>query len=539
MDAHRAAIAAGETALGLELGSTRIKAVLTDMNCRVLARGSYTWENRLENGVWTYDLNTAWEGVRAAYAALAADVQARYGTPLTRIDAVGISGMMHGYLAFDRDGRQLAPFRTWRNNITAQAADTLTEYFRFHIPQRWSIAHLYHAVLSGESHVGEIGFLTTLAGYIHWQLSGERVLGIGDASGMFPVDAERGTYDGSMLEIFRCLAAVKALPWDIADILPRVLRAGEPAGTLTPHGAALLDPSGRLRAGSRMAPPEGDAGTGMVGANAVRRGTGNISVGTSAFSMNVLEAPLRKVHKDIDIVMTPDGAPVAMVHTNNCSSDINAWAAIFGAFAAATGAALTPDELYQKLFAAARTGDADAGDLLNYACLSGEHITGVREGRPLFVRTPHSRFTLPNFMRAQLYAAFAPLRIGMEILVREEGVSPTRMTAHGGLFKTPVVAQQILADALNVPIAVMETAHEGGPWGMAVLAVFALCAREGQTLADFLDDVVFGTARTSVCVPDPAGTAGYDRFIERYRTALVVEKGVQVLPDEPPSDERI
>ena len=540
MEAQTAAvIAAGETALGLELGSTRIKAVLTDMNCRVLARGSYTWENRLENGVWTYDLNTAWEGVRAAYAALAADVQARYGTPLTRIGAVGISGMMHGYLAFDRDGRQLAPFRTWRNNITAQAADTLTEYFLFHIPQRWSIAHLYHAVLSGESHVGEIGFLTTLAGYIHWQLSGERVLGIGDASGMFPVDAERGTYDADMMETFRRLEAVKALPWDIADILPRVLRAGEPAGTLTPHGAALLDPSGRLRAGSRMAPPEGDAGTGMVGANAVRRGTGNISVGTSAFSMNVLETPLRKAHKDIDIVMTPDGAPVAMVHTNNCSSDINAWAALFGSFAAAIGTALTPDELYQKLFAAAGTGDADAGDLLNYACLSGEHITGVREGRPLFVRTPHSRFTLPNFMRAQLYAAFAPLRIGMEILVREEGVSPTRMIAHGGLFKTPVVAQQILADALNVPIAVMETAHEGGPWGMAVLAVFALCAREGQTLADFLDDVVFGTARTSVCVPDPAGTAGYDRFIERYRTALAVEKGAQVLPDEPPSDERI
>jgi len=466
-------------------------------------------------------------------------VQARYGTPLTRIGAVGISGMMHGYLAFDRDGRQLAPFRTWRNNMTAQAADVLTECFHFHIPQRWSIAHLYHAILSGEAHVREIDYLTTLAGYIHWQLSGERVLGIGDASGMFPIDAEHGTYDAYMMETFRRLEAVKALPWDIADILPRVLHAGEPAGTLTTHGAALLDPSGRLHAGSRMAPPEGDAGTGMVGANAVRRGTGNISVGTSAFSMNVLETPLRKVHKDIDIVMTPDGAPVAMVHTNNCSSDINAWAGIFGAFAAAIGAALTPDELYQKLFAAAGTGDVDAGDLLNYACLSGEHITGVREGRPLFVRTPHSRFTLPNFMRAQLYAAFAPLRIGMEILVREEGVSPTRMIAHGGLFKTPVVAQQILADALNVPIAVMETAHEGGPWGMAVLAVFALCAREGQTLADFLDDVVFGTARTSVCVPDPAGTAGYDRFIERYRTALAVEKGAQVLPDEPPSDERI
>lgn len=539
MDAHRAAIAAGETALGLELGSTRIKAVLTDMNCRVLARGSYTWENRLENGVWTYDLSTAWEGVRAAYAALAADVQARYGVPLTHIGAVGVSGMMHGYLAFDRAGHQLAPFRTWRNNMTARAVDMLTECFHFHIPQRWSIAHLYHAILSGEEHVGEIGLLTTLAGYIHWQLSGERVLGIGDASGMFPVDAEHGTYDAAMMETFRRLEAVKALPWDIADILPRVLRAGAPAGTLTPHGAALLDPSGRLRAGSRMAPPEGDAGTGMVAANAVRRGTGNISVGTSAFSMNVLETPLRKAHKDIDIVMTPDGAPVAMVHTNNCSSDINAWAALFGSFAAAIGTALTPDELYQKLFAAAGTGDADAGDLLNYACLSGEHITGVREGRPLFVRTPHSRFTLPNFMRAQLYAAFAPLRIGMEILVREEGVSPTRMIAHGGLFKTPVVAQQILADALNVPIAVMETAHEGGPWGMAVLAVFALCAREGQTLADFLDDVVFGTARTSVCVPDPVGTAGYDRFIERYRTALAVEKGAQVLPDEPPSDERI
>lgn len=526
-----ASIEAGETALGIELGSTRIKAVLVNKNCQTIASGSYNWENKLVNGIWTYGLDEVWTGLRTCYAQLAADVQSRYHVPLKKIGAIGVSAMMHGYLPFDKNDQQLAEFRTWRNNITAQSAAALTKEFAFNIPQRWSVAHLYQAILNQEEHVKDIAFLTTLAGYVHWQLSGEKVLGIGDASGMFPIDEATGTYRQDLLEKFRQLDNVKPYPWDIASILPKVLKAGETAGTLTEKGAKLLDPSGQLEAGSLMAPPEGDAGTGMVGTNAVRKRTGNISVGTSAFSMNVLDAPLKAVHRDIDIVTTPDGAPVAMVHTNNCSSDINAWASLFNDFCEYLGQQITPDELYKLLLVHAAKADPDAGGLVNYACLSGENITDVEAGRPLFVRTPHSKFNLPNFMLAQLYSAFAPLKIGMDILTKDEDIKTDVMIAQGGLFKTPVIAQQVLANVLNMPITVMETAGEGGPWGMAVLAVYAK-EQPQKSLADFLDEDVFKHPKGSTLMPEPKGVAGSEAFIRRYKAALSIEQNAKVLADD-------
>ena len=528
---NAAAIESGASILGIELGSTRIKAVLINTDFETIASGSYTWENELKDGIWTYALATVWTGVQTCYAQLAADVQTRYHVPLTKIGAIGISAMMHGYLPFDREGKQLAEFRTWRNNMTGAAADILTEKLQFNIPQRWSIAHLYQALLNGEEHTEKIDFITTLAGYVHWQLSGKQVLGIGDASGMFPVDEETGTYDADMLAIFSDLPEVKACPWKIEGILPRVLRAGEPAGHLTNEGANLLDPSGRLSAGALMAPPEGDAGTGMVSTNAVRKRTGNISVGTSAFSMNVLEEPLQNVHRDIDIVTTPEGAPVAMVHTNNCSSDINAWIGLFRDFAQYLGQQVAPDQLYHLLFVHTAKAEPDAGGLVNYNCLSGENITAVERGRPLFLRTPHSRMNLPNFMLAQLYSAFAPLKIGMDILVREEGIRTEVMIAHGGLFKTPIIAQQVLANALNMPITLMNTASEGGAWGMAVLASFAL-REEKLSLADFLDEQVFQRSESTTLMPEPLGVEGCENFIARYKTALSVEQAAGVLTDE-------
>ena len=522
LQAGTACIRNGEMALGLELGSTRIKAVLVTPDCRTAASGSYSWENKLENGVWTYSLEEAWKGVQECYRRLAADVEQRYGIPLQKIVAIGISGMMHGYLPFGAEGQQLAPFRTWRNNITGEAADALTEAFQFNIPQRWSIAHLYQAILNGEEHVKDIAFLTTLAGYVHWKLSGERLIGIGEASGMFPIDEVSGSYRADLLDIFGKLPAVRGFDWDIAAILPEVRRAGEGAGHLSPAGAQLLDPTGTLEAGCLMAPPEGDAGTGMVGTNSVRKRTGNISVGTSAFSMNVLDGPLKSLQRDIDIVTTPEGAPVAMVHTNNCTSDINAWVNLFGEFAACAGCELPADQLYAALLSQAAKADKDAGGLLNYSCLSGEHITKVKEGRPLFVRTPHSRFSLANFMLAQLYAAFASLKIGTDILVKEEGVKTDVMVAQGGLFRTPVIGQQVLADVLETPITIMDTAGEGGPWGMAVLAVYAMRA-DTQSLADFLDETVFGDVKSTTRQPDPAGIEGCRQFIAQYRSGLPVE----------------
>ena len=516
------AIETGQVSLGIELGSTRIKAVLVTDDFNTIASGSYVWENQFVDGTWTYALEDVWTGIQQSYTQLAADVRSKYHMSLKHINAIGISAMMHGYLAFDQQAKLLVPFWTWRNNITGQTADELTELFDFNIPQRWSIAHLYQAILNDEAHVKQVDFITTLAGYVTWKLSGEKVLGIGDASGVFPIDETTGTYNQTMLTKFSQLNNVKSYSWDIHDVLPHVLPAGAVAGKLTTAGANLLDLSGTLEAGSVIAPPEGDAGTGMVGTNSVRKRTGNISVGTSAFSMNVLDKPLSKVYRDIDIVMTPDGSPVAMVHVNNCSSDINAWATIFREFAARLGMELKPDRLYETLFLESTRADADAGGLVNYSYQSGENITKIQAGRPLFVRTPNSKFSLPNFMLTQLYAAFAPLQLGMDILVNEEHVQTDVMIAQGGLFRTPVIGQQVLANALNIPITVMSTAGEGGPWGMAVLANFA-CRQTAMNLEDFLDQEVFKEPESMTLSPEPERVAGYREFIQRYQAGLPVE----------------
>ena len=515
----------GNTALGIELGSTRIKAVLTAPTYETIATGSFAWENKLQDGVWTYPLEEVWQGIAACYGQLAAKVRSRYHVDIERIGAIGVSAMMHGYLAFDKDGRLLVPFRTWRNAITEEAAAKLSKLFQFNIPQRWSIAHLYQAMLNDEPHVKDIASLTTLAGYVHEQLSGEHILGVGDASGMFPLTAD-GAYDKEKLSQFSVLVHDKGHSWQLEELLPAIRMAGESAGQLTAEGAKKLDPSGHLQAGALMAPPEGDAGTGMVSTNAVRPCTGNISVGTSAFSMNVLEKPLSTWHQDIDVVATPDGAPVAMVHVNNCSSDLNAWVELFREFADYLGTPVAPDELYKLLLVHTAKGDADAGGIVNYSCLSGENITRLASGRPLCVRMPHSHFNLPNFMLAQLYGAFAPLKIGMDILMREEKIRTDAMVAQGGLFRTPVIAQQVLANALNLPITVMDTASEGGPWGMAVLAWYTKLTQAGrqQTLADFLDEEVFKDAEGTTLMPEPAGVRGCEQFIARYRAALPVEQ---------------
>lgn len=517
------AIQQGNVSLGIELGSTRIKAVLVTDDFHTIATGSCVWENKFENGIWTYPLNEVWEGIQRSYTQIAAEVQSKYHVTLTKIGAIGVSAMMHGYLAFSEKGALLMPFRTWRNNITEQAADELTNVFNFNIPERWSIAHLYQAILNKESHVKDIHFITTLAGYVHWKLSGEKVLGIGDASGVFPIDEVTGTYCADYLEQFECLENVAPYQWNIRDILPEVLKAGEHAGTLTGEGARLLDVSGNLQEGSLMAPPEGDAGTGMVSTNSVRKRTGNISVGTSAFSMIVLDKPLKKVYRDIDIVTTPNGAPVAMVHINNCSSDINAWANVFKEFAECLGMDLKSDRLYETLFQAAARADHDAGGLINYSYLSGENITKMPAGRPLFVRDPNSSFTLANFVLTQLYAAFAPLKIGMDILKNEEQIRTDVLIAQGGLFKTPGIAQQVLANALNTSITVMSTAGEGGAWGMAVLAIFAKNRNDHQSLEDFLEQEVFARPESTTLIPEPEGVSGYETFTARYQKGLPIE----------------
>ncbi|QMU08045.1 FGGY-family carbohydrate kinase [Levilactobacillus suantsaii] len=525
-------VESGNISLGIELGSTRIKAVLVTPDFKTIASGSYGWENQLEQGIWTYSLDKIWAGIQASYQAMAAQVQDKYGVTLTKIGSIGVSAMMHGYMAFNQDDQLLVPFRTWRNNITAQAADDLTELFDFNIPQRWSIAHLYQAILNQEDHVKDVAFITTLAGYVHWQLSGRKVVGIGDASGIFPIDSETKTYNQDFLKQFASLKAVRQYLWNIDDILPQVLVAGEPAGELTATGAKLLDVNGNLTAGSVMAPPEGDAGTGMVGTNAVRERTGNISAGTSAFSMVVLDQPMKDVHRDIDMVTTPTGLPVAMVHTNNCSSDINAWVDLFNEFAQAVGVKLSPDDLYGALFNQSTKGDADAGGLLNYSYLSGENITKVTAGRPLFVRTPNSHFNLANFMKTQLYAAFAPLKIGMDILAKEEHIHVDSLIAQGGIFRTPKVGQQILADSLDAPITVMSTAGEGGPWGMAILGFYVTAKKAGESLEDFLDHRVFVNPESTTLNPTEEGVKGADVFIENYKRGLSIEtQAVQQLKD--------
>lgn len=517
-------IAGGKTALGIEFGSTRIKAVLIGEDNKPIASGSHDWENRYENGIWTYSLEDIWNGLQDAYRKMAEDVQKQYQEELTVIGSIGFSAMMHGYMPFDKKGELLTPFRTWRNNITERASEELTELFQYHIPQRWSIAHLRQAILNGEEHVKDIDFLTTLEGYIHWKLTGEKVLGVGEASGMFPVDPQTKQYYGRMIAQFDELVAEKHYPWKLSEILPRVLTAGENAGTLSEEGAKLLDPSGRLQAGILLCPPEGDAGTGMVATNSVAKRTGNVSAGTSVFAMIVLEKELSRVYEEIDLVTTPTGNLVAMVHSNNCTSDLNAWMAVFQEFAQAMGLQVDKNQLFETLFHKAMEGDTDCGGLLSYCYFSGEHITGFEEGRPLFVRCPDSNFNLANFMRVQLFTALGALKIGLDILLKQEGVQVDQILGHGGLFKTKDVGQKIMAAAMNAPVSVMTTAGEGGAWGIALLASYAKNKADGETLEDYLNDKVFAGDAGVKLEPDAKDVEGFDRFIERYRGGLDIER---------------
>lgn len=518
------AIQAGKTALGIELGSTRIKAVLIGEDHSPIASGSFDWENRLENGVWTYHMDEVWQGIQGCYRAMKEDVQAKYGVTLKGIGAIGMSAMMHGYLPFSQEGKQLAAFRTWRNTITGQASQELTQLFGFNIPQRWSIAHLYQAILNGEEHVKDIGYLTTLAGYVHWKLTGRKVLGVGEASGMFPIDSGACDYDQAMVDKFDALVSGKGFAWKLRDILPQVLPAGAEAGTLTPEGAKLLDPSGDLAAGIPLCPPEGDAGTGMTATNSVAQRTGNVSAGTSVFAMVVLEKPLSRVHPEIDMVTTPSGKPVAMVHCNNCTSDLNAWVGLFGEFAQAMGMKADMNALFSTLYNKAMEADRDCGGLLAYNFFSGEHIVGLEEGRPLFVRTPQSKFTLANFMRAHLYAALGVLATGMDILLGEEKVKIDQILGHGGLFKTKGVGQSILAAAIKTPVSVMETAGEGGAWGVALLAAYRLRRQGQETLEDYLADNVFAGKLGQRMEPKSEDVKGFEDYMKRYGPGLAIER---------------
>lgn len=512
-----------ETALGIEFGSTRIKSVLVDLNGSPLASGSFDWENSYKNGVWTYSLDEVFEGLRASFAALKKSVYDKYGVKLETVGSMGISGMMHGYLAFDKDGAQLAEFRTWRNTITAEATEKLSALFDFNIPQRWSIAHLYQAILNGEEHVGRVDFIATLAAYVHYRLTGERVIGVGEASGMFPIDSSINDYDVAMLDKFDGCVADKGFPWRLRDILPRVLVAGERAGTLTAEGAALLDPTGEFRPGVPMCPPEGDAGTGMVATNSVAVRTGNVSAGTSIFLMVVLEKALSKLYPEIDMVTTPSGKPVAMVHCNNCSGEIDAWAGLFTSMCSALGMDISIYKVLDKMFESALSGDKDCGGLVAFNYLSGEVITGLDSGKPLFLRGPESKFNLPNFARAQLCSAAATLSIGMEILA-DEHVKIDKLLGHGGYFKAPLAGQKIMAAALEAPVSVMKTAGEGGPWGIALLASYMQNKAEGETLEAFLDSRVFSNEDAFEVKPDPEDIAGFKKFLDNYKKSLPVEK---------------
>ena len=517
-------IEAGKTSLGIEFGSTRIKAVLVGEDNAPIASGSHEWENRLDNGVWTYTLEDIWTGLQDCYRDLAVDVKKQYDVELTTVGALGFSAMMHGYMVFDKAGEQLVPFRTWRNTMTEQAAKELTELFRFNMPQRWSGAHLYQAILNKEEHVKDIDFITTLAGYVHWKLTGEKVLGVGDASGMFPIDSTTRNWNKEMLAKFDELVAPKGYPWKVEDILPKVLVAGEKAGTLTEEGAKLLDPTGKLQAGIPVCPPEGDAGTGMAATNSVRVRTGNVSAGTSVFAMVVLEKALEKVHEEIDMVTTPAGDAVAMAHSNNCTSDLNAWVNVFKEFAEAMGMEVDMNKLFGTLYNKALEGDPDCGGLLSYCYFSGEHMTGFEEGRPLFVRSPESKFTLANFMRTNLYTCLGAMRVGLNILIDQEHVKIDRLLGHGGLFKTKGVGQQILADAVNAPVSVMSTAGEGGAWGIALLAAYLVDRKDGETLDEFLDNRVFAGNEGSTLDPEPEGVKGFNEFMDRYLTGLPIER---------------
>ena len=517
-------IASGKAVLGIEFGSTRIKAVLVDENNMPIASGDHDWENRLENGVWTYTLEDIWTGLQDCYQKMTEDVKEKYGVAVEKLAAIGFSAMMHGYLAFDKEGNLLVPFRTWRNTITQEASEALTKVFNFHVPQRWSIAHLYQAILNGEEHVPQVDFFTTLDGYIHWQLTGEKVLGVGSASGMFPIDSTIKDYDKAMIQKFDELVAPKGFPWKLEHLLPKVLLAGDKAGVLTEEGAKKLDPTGTLQAGCPLCPPEGDAGTGMVATNSVKQRTGNVSAGTSVFAMIVLEKALKKVHEEIDMVTTPSGDAVAMVHCNNCTSDLNAWVNIFKEFAESFGMEVDMNKLFGTLYNKALEGDKDCGGLLAYNYFSGEHITGFEEGRPMFVRTPDSKFSLANFMRANLYTSLGALKVGLDILLKEEEVAIDRITGHGGLFKTKGVGQKILAAAMDATVSVMKTAGEGGAWGIALLASYMVNKDAGEALEDYLQNKVFGGDEGEKMDPDPEDVKGFDEFIKRYRAGFPIER---------------
>lgn len=524
MEAVKNAITSGKTVLGIEFGSTRIKAVLVDEANAPIASGSHDWENRLENNIWTYSLEDIWTGLQDAYKNMVEDVKTKYDVAVETFGAIGFSGMMHGYMPFNKEGKLMVPFRTWRNTITEKASEELSEVFQFHIPQRWSVAHLYQAILNGEDHVGDITYITTLSGYIHWQLTGQKVMGIGEAVGMFPIDSAACDYDEVMIKQFDALVEDKGFDWKIKDILPKVMVAGDNAGTLTAEGAKLLDPTGALKSGIPMCPPEGDAGTGMAATNSVAVRTGNVSAGTSVFAMVVLEKPLSKAYEEIDMVTTPSGHQVAMVHCNNCTSDLNAWVNLFKEFVESFGMQVDMNQLFGTLYRKALEGDDDCGGLLAYNYFSGEHITGFEEGRPLFVRMPDSSFTLANFMRVHLFTALGALKTGLDILVKKEGVKVDKILGHGGLFKTKGVGQSIMAAAMNTPVAVMETAGEGGAWGIALLASYMIHKKDGQTLEDYLEQSVFGGQGGSVMEPNPQDVAGFDTFIQRYTKGLAIER---------------
>ncbi len=514
----------GKTALGIELGSTRIKGVLTDYEGNVLAVGFHDWENSLVNGIWTYSLDEIHTGLRSCYSSLRASVEEKYGITLTTFGAIGISAMMHGYMAFDKDGKLLSPFQTWRNTNTEAAADELTELFDFNIPLRWTIAHLYQCVLDNEEHLKEVDFVTTLDSYIHRRLTGLKVTGIGDAAGIFPIDSEKLDYDQGMVEKFDDLIAPKGYSWKLRDVLPKVLVAGDEAGTLTEEGAAFLDESGNLQAGIPMCPPEGDAGTGMVATNSVAPRTGNVSAGTSTFAMIVMEKSLSKMYREIDMVTTPAGFPVAMSHANNGTSDLNAWVGLFKEFADLIGHDMDMGEVFGKLYTNTLSGDPDCGGLLAYGYLSGEGITHLNEGRPLFARTPNAHFTLANFMRSHLYTSLGAVKLGLDILLKDEGVKVDKIMGHGGFFKTKGVGQRYLAAACGAPVTVMDTASEGGPWGMALLAAYLVDGKKYGKLEDYLEQKIFAGQAGSTLEPTEEEIAGFETFTERYKAGLAAEE---------------
>ena len=517
----KALIESAKTYLGIELGSTRIKAVLIAPDYTSIASSDYAWENKYQNGYWTYDIQDVWTGLQSVFASLAQNIKNEYDVSLKRVASMGFSAMMHGYIALDKDNNLLVPFRTWRNTTTGKAASELTEKFNFNIPHRWSIAHLYQAMLNGEKHIKDISFLTTLAGYVQYMLTGKKVLGIGEASGMFPIDSEINDYNNKMLDIFDNLAS--DMPWKIRDILPKVLNAGENAGVLTAEGAKLLDPTGTLEEGIPLCPPEGDAGTGMVATNAVAVRTGNVSAGTSVFGMIVLEKALSKVYEEIDMVTTPTGKPVAMVHCNNCTNEINAWANVFKDFLVSIGQTPDMNKIFTAMFTEALNGETNAGGLLLYNYLSGEPITGLTEGRLLLARTPEGKLNFANFMRAQLYSALATLKIGMDIL-ENENVAIDKLLGHGGYFKTPVVGQRLMAAATNAPVSVMQTAGEGGAWGMAILAAYMSQKAEGETLENYLDSKVFANQPVTTIEPNKEDIDGFNQFMKNYIAGLEIEK---------------